>query len=365
MAALSHELRIPLTPVLGTLSNWESSASLPEPFAADVRMLSRNVRLEVRLIDDLLDLTRISRGQIELHKERVDVQLLISTAVDGFRGDTDGRQVRIGQRAIASRRFVDGDPVRLQQVFWNILSNALKHTPFGGRIEIVTANDGDDLRITFADNGRGMSAETLEHLFHPFERASDGPGYHRGGLGIGLTISQNIVQAHGGEIEARSEGPDLGSTFVVRLPALAGGAASSHARSGAIPIGEAANPLSILLVEDHQDSAMVIGRIVRNMGHSVVVSHNMTDALLELREQKFDLVLSDIGLPDGTGIELLEKTRAFSNVPMIALTGYGTDDDLIKYRKTGFLHQLTKPIRFEQLEKLLRDFAVHHGQPAG
>jgi CheY-like chemotaxis protein len=312
----------------------------------------------VRLIDDLLDLTRITRGRLNLHKEQVDVHVLLHAVVEIFRNAINERQIRIGVRTAAERWFVDGDPARLQQVFWNILGNAVKFTPSGGRIEIVTANDGDDLRVTIADNGRGMAEETLQHLFLPFERAAERVGYQPGGLGIGLTISQNLMRAHDGEIEVRSAGPGLGSTFVVRLPALAAKAPA------AIPGDDVENSaahgvqsLSILLVEDHEDSAMVISRIVRNMGHRVEASSTVADALTRLRAQKFDLVLSDIGLPDGTGIELLAQAREFCNVPTIALTGYGMEDDLAKYREAGFLHQLTKPIRFEQLQKLLADFA--------
>jgi CheY-like chemotaxis protein len=249
-------------------------------------------------------------------------------------------------------------------VFWNILGNAVKFTPVGGRIEIMTSNEGDSLCVKFADNGRGMSDETLKHLFLPFERTVDRVDYQPGGLGIGLTISQNLVRAHGGAIEAQSDGADLGSTFVVRIPALAENPVAANPSDTGENNGEARKCLSILLVEDHQDSANVIARIVRNIGHTVAVSHTVADALSELHAQKFDLVLSDIGLPDGTGIELLAKAREFCGTPMIALTGYGMEDDLAKYREAGFLHQLTKPLRFEQLEKLLLDFASAHGRPA-
>jgi CheY-like chemotaxis protein len=202
-----------------------------------------------------------------------------------------------------------------------------------------------------------MSGEMLEHLFLPFERTMDREGYLPSGLGIGLTISQNLMQAQGGSIEAKSAGPSLGSTFTVRIPALAANPATPGNRGTDEANGDSHTPLYILLVEDHEDSAMVIARIVRNMGHSVEISHTVANTLVLLRGQKFDLVLSDIGLPDGTGIDLLTQAREFCSTPMIALTGYGMEDDLARYREAGFLHQLTKPIRFEQLEKLLRDFA--------
>jgi PAS domain S-box-containing protein len=357
LAALSHELRTPLTPVLAMLSSWESDSDLPEAMASEVKMLSRNVRLEVRLIDDLLDLTRITRGQLNLNKEQVDAHILLEAVVEIFRGDIEARGIRIGIRAMAGRHFVECDPVRLQQVFWNILGNAVKFTPVGGRIEIVTSNDAGDLRVTFADNGRGMTGNTLSHLFRPFERAeANVTGYQPGGLGLGLTISQSLMKAQGGSIEADSSGPELGATFVVRIPALDRNTALE--KQGKDEAGRNTHPpLAILLVEDHEDSAMVIGRIVSNMGHKVSTARNVADALAKLRAAKFDLVLSDIGLPDGTGIELLKQARAFTKTPMIALSGYGMEDDLQRYREAGFLHQLTKPIHFEQLEKMLREFA--------
>lgn len=357
LAALSHELRTPLTPVLATLSSWEANGTLPAPIAADVRMLSRNVRLEVRLIDDLLDLTRITRGEIALHREQVDAHALLAAVVETFRHPIEERQIRLGVRPAAERCFVEGDPARLQQVFWNILGNAVKFTPAGGRIEIVTTNEGDDLRVTIADNGRGMSEETRQHLFRPFERPAERAGYQSGGLGIGLAISQNLMHAHHGEIEVRSSGLGLGTTFVVRLPALATTTPAAVATREGGKADPAAPALSILLVEDHEDTAMVIGRIVGNMGHRVQTSHTVADALVRLRSGRFDLVLSDIGLPDGTGIELLAQARKFCNIPTVALTGYGMENDLAKYRAAGFLHQLTKPIRFDQLEKLLAGFA--------
>ncbi|MGH8045979.1 MAG: response regulator, partial [Chthoniobacterales bacterium] len=189
-------------------------------------------------------------------------------------------------------------------------------------------------------------------------------GYQSSGLGIGLTISQNLMRAQGGSIEARSSGEGLGSTFIVRMPALAAKPAPAPSNGTDSDSAGSGRSLSILLVEDHEDSATVIGRIVTNMGHKVAICGNVEDALEKLRAGKFDLVLSDIGLPDGTGIELLAKAREFSRVPMVALSGYGMEDDLQRYREAGFLHQLTKPIHFDQLEKMLREFAEKTGDSA-
>jgi PAS domain S-box-containing protein len=357
LATLSHELRTPLTPVLATLSSWAKDSSLPAAMMAEVEMLSRNVHLEARLIDDLLDLTRISRGRLTLQKEEIDMHTLLAGVVEMSRHTIDMRGIRVALRAAAVRHFVQGDPARLQQVFWNIIGNAVKFTPDGGRIEIVTANEKDNLRVTIADNGRGMTKEAIDHLFQPFERTSERAGYQPGGLGIGLTISQNLMLAHGGRIEARSAGPGLGSTFVTCMTALTTNPKTiATAPPGESHNGDTRRALSLLLVEDHEDTAMVIARLMRGLGHQTQTSHTVADALGKLHTCAFDLVLTDIGLPDGTGIELLSQARDFCATPMVALTGYGMEDDLARYREAGFIVQLTKPIRFEQLEQLLTDF---------
>jgi len=356
IAVLSHELRTPLTPVLATLSTWESGRELSPELAADVKMLSRNVRLELRLIDDLLDLTRIARGQLTLHREIVDVHGLLAAAVEIFRADFERRQIRVAVRMTAERSVVQGDPVRLQQVFWNILGNAAKFTPDGGRIEIATSNDDGNLRVVFVDSGCGMSAETLHGLFHPFERPGR-PAYRTGGLGIGLTISQNLMHAHFGGIEAASAGPGQGAKFSVWMPVLRGDEAPAEVAQPVRSDEKATRPLSILLLEDHADSAEVMARILRSLGHSVEVGGTIAEGLAALRARTFDLVLSDIGLPDGTGLEFIAQARAFCSTPMIAITGYGMEDDVTKHHDAGFLRQLTKPIRYDQLEEAIADFA--------
>jgi len=355
IAVLSHELRTPLTPVLATLSTWESGRALTPELAAEVKMLSRNVRLELRLIDDLLDLTRIARGQLTLHREVVDAHGLLAAVVEIFRADFERRQIRVAVRTAAERSVVEGDPVRLQQVFWNILGNAAKFTPDGGRIEIATSNDNGNLRVAFSDSGCGMSAGTLGGLFHPFEQP-ERPASRTGGLGIGLTISRNLMHAHSGDIEAASEGPGRGAKFSVWMPALGDDQVPVATAHPVRREAEATRPLSILLVEDHVDSAGVMARILNSLGHSVEVAGTIAAGLAALRGGGFDLVLSDIGLPDGTGLEFIAQARAFCSTPMIAITGYGMENDVAKHRDAGFLRQLTKPIRYDQLEEMIADF---------
>lgn len=364
LAALSHELRTPLTPVLATLTEWESRPdSLPPAVRERLPMLGRNVRLEARLIDDLLDLTRIIRGQLALEREPVDVHAVLETTAEMFRPDLERRTVRLGLRLTAEQSIVDGDATRLQQVFWNILGNAAKFTPDGGRIEVVTSAEDGTLRVVFADTGRGISAAALAGLFQPFERLAAGRAPYRGsGLGIGLAISRRLVQAHGGDIQARSDGEGLGATFVVRLPlaenvAVANGALAAPAASAVTE----SRPLRLLLVEDHADSAEVLARILRQFNHHVTVAGTMAQGIAALREAPFDLVISDIGLPDGTGLDFIAAGREIRPVPMIALTGYGADADIARYREAGFARSLTKPVAFDQIEEMLRDFAAVNG----
>jgi signal transduction histidine kinase/CheY-like chemotaxis protein len=357
LTALSHELRTPLTPVLATLTSWEVRRDLPPGMMDEVEMLCRNVRLEARLIDDLLDLTRIARGQLTLHKENVDAHALLAATLEIFRQDLERRQVQFGLRMLASEPYVHADPTRLQQVFWNLLGNAAKFTPNGGRIEVVTTNETNHLLITFADSGKGMSPQTMADLFKPFERSAGRREDERvDGLGIGLTISRNLVLAHRGEIQAASSGLGLGSTFLVTLPTIPAPSApkkETRRLSVGFPVPEGRR---VLLLEDHLDTADVVARILRSLGYEVVVSHLVGEALEALRAGAFDLVLSDIGLPDGNGIEFIARAREFTDTPMIALTGYGMAEDVARYREAGFVNHLTKPLRLRQLEEALCEF---------
>lgn len=362
IAALSHELRTPLTPVLATLSSWEKDGSIPEALENDVRMLNRNVGLEVRLIDDLLDFTRILRGNLAMRPTAIDVHDVLRSVVEIHRTNSEARGLRVGLRLVAGHSMVLGDSARLQQVFWNIIGNAIKFTPEGGRIEIVTVEEAGNIRIDVADNGRGMTAEELAEIFEPFDRSEKEHGYGPTGLGIGLNLSQGLVKAHGGEIEARSDGENLGSTFTIRLPLLE---KLESADRGEVPGEESPlehKSLRILLVEDHSDTADVLVRILRRMGHAAETCASVDEAIKTLRLAEFDLVLTDIGLPDGDGIQLLHKARTFTDVPVIAVTGYGRDDDIARYREEGFLDQLTKPIRVEQLQECLDRYFETSGE---
>lgn len=360
LANLSHELRTPLTPVLATLTTWEASDELPEAFRDDVQMLRRNIALEARLIDDLLDLTRIVRGKLTLEPEVVDTHELLQSVAGMYRSEIQARQIALNLNLNARSNFLKADPGRLQQVFWNILKNAAKFTAPGGRIEIRTIDEpGGQLRITFSDTGIGMTPSLLQRLFQPFEQGSDEIVRRSGGLGLGMAISKAFVEIQGGRISASSEGPGKGSTFTLDFPSVPTPVRAAPTAHDDGPAGRATTRLlNILLVEDHADTARVMGRLLRRLGHTVQISDSVAGALSLARDGAYDILLSDIGLPDGTGLELIRQLKAMKDIPAIALTGFGMDDDIAKCREAGFTAHLTKPVNFQRLEMVIQQLAT-------
>jgi PAS domain S-box-containing protein len=359
LATLSHELRTPLTPVLATLDAWESGKDFPPALAADVQVVRRNIRLEARLIDDLLDLTRIVRGKLSLELEVVNVHDLVEAVAEMCRGDAQAKGVELTMRLEAERHHARADPARLQQVFWNVLKNAIKFTPAGGHVELSTGADGEHrMSIVCADDGIGMTEQVIARVFRPFEQATEETARQFGGLGLGLAISRGLIEAQGGGISAASAGPGKGSTITVVLPNVdapqASVTAPASADGAAVPAGR---NLSILLVEDHADTARVMSRLLRRLGHTVQTSGTVAEAAELAKKAPYDLLLSDIGLPDGTGIDLIRQVRAHRQVTAIALTGYGMEDDIARCLEAGFTAHLTKPIDFQQLEKLVQKVA--------
>jgi PAS domain S-box-containing protein len=356
LAALSHELRTPLTPVLATLTNWEASDELPASFLSDIQMLRRNVELEARLIDDLLDLNRIIKGKLLLNLELLDAHELLQSVVTMFRSKINAKQLTVSMNLNATRHYVKADSARLQQIFGNILNNATKFTEPNGHITITTTDDTQGrMVIAFKDDGIGMTADVLERLFQPFEQGADVGRY--GGLGLGMAISKALVEIHAGIITAASEGAGRGAEFVVTLPSIYASTMKTPAIKG---VTEKANPqaggISILLVEDHEDTADVMSRLLRDKGYSVQTCATVAEALKMIRLREFNLVLSDIGLPDGTGIDLIREIRQHSTTPAIALTGFGKDQDIARYKEAGFDAHLTKPVNFQKLEMVINQF---------
>jgi PAS domain S-box-containing protein len=357
LATLSHELRTPLTPVVAALSEWETNPTLPNILLSDVQMMRRNVELEARLIDDLLDLTRIVRGKLSLSPEVADVHKLVTSVTQMYQSDIRGKRLQLTMHLDAAKHFVYADPGRLQQVFWNILKNATKFTSEGGRIDLTTRNDRDGkVFIDFHDSGIGMNADTLTKIFRPFEQGDDETVKRYGGLGLGMTISRALMEAQGGDISAQSDGLGLGSTFVVAIPYVNEPECQPTPAPAPRP-APAKKSLRILLVEDHADTADIMSRLLRHLGHSVALADSVHEAMSLVNSSEFDLLMSDIGLPDGTGIDLIKQIRKTRDIPAIALTGFGMEDDIAACKAAGFNEHLTKPVSFQKLEMAVTQLA--------
>jgi signal transduction histidine kinase/ActR/RegA family two-component response regulator len=351
LATLSHELRTPLNPVLMTITAMSQDPELPERYREDVDLVKRNIELESKLIDDLLDLTRIARGKLELHSEAVDMHALVEHALKTCcESDIRRKRLRISTELHAGENFVWGDGARLSQVFWNLIKNAVKFTPEGGNVVLRSENSGDgSLVLSVTDSGIGIDPTAASRIFDAFEQESRGITRRYGGLGLGLAICKALVELHGGSISVNSEGKDKGSTFTVRLATVPAPRTSPHAKP---PLAEHGHgtPLSILLVEDHDTTARVTSRLLGTLGYEVVVASDVASAKRFADAQRFDIVVSDLGLPDGTGLDVLKYVRARHGLPAIAVSGYGMEEDQQQTKAAGFLEHLIKPIDLPKLQ---------------
>jgi signal transduction histidine kinase/CheY-like chemotaxis protein len=359
LAALSHELRTPLTPVLAAVAALEESDGLDRECRSWVAMMRRNIELEARLIDDLLDLTRIARRKLKLDFETVDVHELIRLVMETCSAEIVAKKLHVTRELMASLRHVRADPARLQQVLWNLIKNAIKFTPEEGSIGIQTEDaPGCLLEVRISDTGMGIEKEVLPRLFFPFEQGEESIPQRFGGLGLGLAISKALVEAHGGTLRAESPGKGMGATFALRVPA------SKEPAPEAVPVrsresdGAKEKPLRILLVEDHQDTARVLTRLLEKLHYDVRSAGTVESALEAAEEEPFDVLISDVGLPDGSGRELMSLLRARGLRKGIALSGYGMDADVRKSKDAGFLEHLTKPIDFQKLLAAIERISV-------
>src|SRR5205807_2125995 len=351
------ELRTPLTPALAAATYLEDNAAkLPPNFAEDVQIIKRNVQLQARLIDDLLDLTRITRGKLRLDVESCDAHTVIRNAIETASSAIAAKKLKLSSKFNAKERHILADCIRLQQVFWNLINNAVKFTPPDGEIAIRTFND-DCGRFHFeiTDNGIGIERERLASLFTPFEQADPSVTRQFGGLGLGLAISKHLVDLHHGTIEAESRGRSFGATFKVTLDTLSEGAAAIGLNDRIA--GKASKALRILLVEDHQDTRRTLSRLLTHFGHDVVTADNVGSAREIMGLNHLDVVLRDIGLPDGSGYEVAAQARAKGHIKAIALTGFGTEDDIRRSKEAGFDFHLVKPLNFQELQTVLDQIA--------
>jgi signal transduction histidine kinase len=359
IAILSHELRTPLAPVLMSLGALEQEGGLPPPVMSQIRMMKRNVELEVRLIDDLLDLSRVANGKLRLELRRVHVHEVLRHAMDVCAADAEAKNLIIETDFRAGHDLVEGDSGRLEQVFWNLLRNAIKFTPEGRRVMLRTGAADDRIRVEVADEGIGISPEALPRVFEAFEQTDQGRRF--GGLGLGLAICKAVVDLHGGRLWADSAGHGRGATFAVELETV-------PAERVAVPVAGEVNgrhpvvdggkrPPRVLLVEDHLDTGKTLSRLLAGSGFDIRWAKSAGAALEAAGEEPFDLVVSDVGLPDATGYDLMRQLRERYGLVGIAMTGYGMDEDIRRGREAGFVEHIVKPVSVERLEEVLRKFA--------
>jgi CheY-like chemotaxis protein len=344
-----------------SLAAMELDPDVPLRLREDIAMIRRNIDLETKLIDDLLDLSRITSGKLVMRAEPTRVHDLLRHIVTSCRSDALEKQLSTRLDTQAGDDLVSADPARLQQVLWNIIRNALKFTPADGRIHISTSTPlPGRLRVQVSDSGIGIPPEKLSRIFDAFEQLEPVTARHFGGLGLGLAIAKAVVELHGGSIEAHSEGIGRGTTIVIDLPTI-GAKAGAHSRGSDDPFGAAAAAhhgqprmrARVLLVEDHPDTAKVLGRLLRVSGCSVSTAASAAAAMDLAAKESFDIVVSDIGLPDSTGYELMRELRTRHGMKGVALSGYGMDEDVQRSRAAGFSDHLVKPINVDTLRSVI------------
>jgi PAS domain S-box-containing protein len=365
LATLSHELRTPLTPVLAVLSRLETDRGLAG-HGEDLAALRRNVELEARLIDDLLDLTRIASGKLELHRRQVDAREVVEHALSTVQAELAARDLHLDVALAAEDHRVWADTPRLTQVLWNLLSNAVKFTPAGGTVTVRSCVEdrSGELLIEVRDTGIGIDTDVLPRIFEAFEQTDRRITRKFGGLGLGLAVSRAIVDLHGGRLTAASEGRGRGAAFTVRLPL--GGVVQEELEETGVwlprPSAVSVKPersLRILLVEDHEDTARAMADLLELMGHEVTLAGSVAQALTtaEAVRDRIDLVVSDLGLPDGSGQDLMRELIRLYGWKGIALSGYGMEEDVRRSREAGFARHLTKPVDLDTLRAAIRQVA--------
>jgi PAS domain S-box-containing protein len=364
LAMLAHELRNPLAPILNALHIMRLGRNNPNSVEESRAVIERQVRHMVRLIDDLLDLSRITRGKIQLRKQPVDLAQVIQSAVESSRPAIDAAGHELAVSLPEKPVIIEADPTRLSQVLLNLLNNAAKYTEPHGKIWVSAKVQGDQLAISVRDTGVGIPSEMLPNIFEMFAQVDRSLERSQGGLGIGLSLVRGLVRLHGGTVTARSEGPGRGSEFVIRLPLPAVPPAGVMARAPAQASSMAhVEPRRILVVDDNVDGARSLEKLLKMLGHEVAVTHDGYAALDEARRFRPDIVILDIGLPGMNGYEVarhLRKMPEMRDMLLVAMTGWGKDEDRRKSMEAGFNAHLVKPVELPDLQALLSNAPLAH-----
>ena len=362
LATLSHELRTPLTAILGWSHLLRSRKLNPGDTDRAVDTIERNARSQSQLIDDLLDVSRIITGKLQIDRAPIDLANVIEAAYDAVRPAAEAKDIRFDFSIELSRLLVTGDPNRLQQVFWNLFSNAVKFTPRGGDVRVTAEVAEGWVRVSVADTGIGISEDFLPFIFDRFRQADGSTTREHGGLGLGLAIVRHLLDLHQGSVEVHSEGRNQGSTFTILLPAGTGDAVCGNAEQESAPhkngdpqpfnAAEALQGLRVLVVDDEADARDLLSTILKRCGSVVRCSESAADAVQAFSEWDPDLLVSDIGMPNEDGYSLIKKVRQMSahraqKIPAIALTAYATDEDRLRALEAGFHTHVAKPIEPE------------------
>jgi signal transduction histidine kinase/ActR/RegA family two-component response regulator len=360
LAMLAHELRNPLAPIMTAAQLLKLGRHDPKSVANASEIIARQAAHMTDLVNDLLDVSRVTRGLVTLDKEELDLNVIVSAAVEQVRPLIDARRHALTLQLSGQPAHVIGDRTRLVQVISNILNNAAKYTAPGGRLVLAVLVDGERVRVTVSDNGVGIAPEVLPYIFDLFTQAERTPDRSQGGLGIGLALVKSLVALHGGTVHAHSAGMGLGSEFSICLPCLAAPAAHRAAASG--DTGIAGNGhLRLMVVDDNADAAQMLAALLEVQGHAVSVEYDAAGALARAREERPEVLLLDIGLPDMDGYELARRLRAQpenAGATLVALTGYGQHQDRKAAEQAGFDHYLVKPADLNEVNEVLAQAAA-------
>jgi signal transduction histidine kinase len=355
LATLGHELRNPLNPIRSAIELLRRKGTNDPDTAWGHEVIERQLGHLTRLIDDLLDVSRITQGKLELRRRVVELSEIVSDCVETLRPALEQATQKISLRTTGGPLYVNADSVRLAQIFSNLLDNAAKYSGTGGRIDVEIGQEEGEALFTISDDGAGIAAEHLPHLFDLFYQADRSMGRVHGGLGIGLTLVKRLVEMHGGRIEARSEGLGFGSCFEVQLPLFERGERISG--RDPVPDGHLARPVRILIADDNRDSAHSMARLLRRDGNEVLIAYDGEEALRLAEAERPEVLLLDIGMPRLDGYQLAERIRAEAwgrQVILIAATGWGQDEDRRRSLDSGFDAHLVKPVEPSTLFQLIR-----------
>jgi signal transduction histidine kinase len=358
LATLSHELRTPLTPVLGWVNLLKTGALDQSSVAQALDTIERNARLQARLVDDLLDISRIVTGKLQFEREPVDLNAIVRAAIDTMRSQAEQRGIKLSSQLTDTPLMVQGSPVRLEQIVLNLLSNAIKFTEAGGSVSVNAGQSGGEAAVVVEDTGLGIAPEFLPHVFESFRQADGSTTRQHGGLGLGLAIVRALAKLHGGDVRAESEGLGKGARFSFVIPCEVQHREQPDVRAYQSTEIELQ---SVLVVEDSPDTLLLLNVIFENRGCRVLSAESAAEALRVAMRETPDIIISDIGMPEMNGYELLTSLRrlpGMEDIPALAITGYATKEDRQRALAAGFTAHMAKPIDPDKLFELVQSLTA-------